>query len=39
VVGYGRDAADVAFISNYGELTTTSLTAWVALDNGQPLVG
>jgi transglutaminase-like putative cysteine protease len=37
VVAYGRDAADVAFISNYGALTTTSLTAWVLLDNGQPL--
>jgi transglutaminase-like putative cysteine protease len=37
VVAYGRDAADVAFISNYGALTTTSLRAWVQLDNGQPL--
>jgi transglutaminase-like putative cysteine protease len=37
VVAYGRDAADVAFISNYGGLTTRSLTAWVQLDNGQPL--
>mgnify|MGYP000848130280 CR=1 FL=1 len=37
VVAYGRDAADVAFISNYGGLTTTSLRAWVQLDNGQPL--
>lgn len=37
VVAYGRDAADVAFISNYGGLTTTSLKAWVQLDNGQPL--
>ena len=37
VVAYGRDAADVAFISNYGGLTTTSLQAWVQLDNGQPL--
>ena len=37
VVAYGRDAADVAFISNYGGLTTTSLMAWVQLDNGQPL--
>ncbi len=37
VVAYGRDAADVAFISNYAELTTTSLRAWVQLDNGQPL--
>ena len=37
VVAYGRDAADVAFISNHGGLTTTSLQAWVQLDNGQPL--
>lgn len=37
VVAYGRDAADVAFVSNYGELTTKSLKAWVQLDNGQPL--
>ena len=37
VVAYGRDAADVAFISNYGGLVTTSLTAWVQLDNGLPL--
>jgi transglutaminase-like putative cysteine protease len=37
VVAYGRDAADVAFISNYGGLTTTSLKAWVQLDNFQPL--
>jgi len=37
VVAYGRDAADVAFISNYGALTTRSLNAWVQLDNGQPL--
>lgn len=29
VVAYGRDAADVAFISNYGELETTSLKAFV----------
>ncbi len=29
VVAYGHDAADVAFISNYGALTTESLTAWV----------
>jgi len=37
VVAYGRAAADVAFISNnYGALTT-SLRAWVQLDNGQPL--
>ena len=37
VVAYGRDAADVAFISNCGGLTTMSLKAWVQLDNGQPL--
>jgi transglutaminase-like putative cysteine protease len=37
VVAYGRDAADVAFISNYGGLTTTSLKAWVQLDNGLPI--
>lgn len=37
VVAYGRDAADVAFISNYGGLTTKSLTAWVQLDTGHPL--
>ncbi len=37
VVAYGRDAADVAFISNYGDLTTESLTAWVQLDNSPPL--
>jgi len=39
VVAYGRDAADVAFISNYGALTTTALNAWVQLDNGQGLAG
>ena len=32
VVAYGRDAADVAFLSNYGALTTVSLDAWVNLD-------
>ena len=37
VVAYGRDAADVAFISNYGELRTESLRAWVQLDNASPL--
>jgi transglutaminase-like putative cysteine protease len=37
VVAYGRDAADVAFISNYGGLTTTSLKTWVQLDNGLPI--
>lgn len=37
VVAYGRDAADVAFISNYGGLTTTALQAWVQLDNGLPM--
>lgn len=29
VVAYGRDAADVAFISNYGPLTTQSMKVWV----------
>jgi transglutaminase-like putative cysteine protease len=33
VVAYGRDAADVAFISNYGPLETKSLRAWVELDS------
>ena len=37
VVAYGRDAADVAFISNYGGLETTSLQAWAQLDNGLPI--
>jgi transglutaminase-like putative cysteine protease len=37
VVAYGRDAADVAFISNYAGLTTHSLKAWVQLDQGTPL--
>ena len=32
VVAYGRDAADVAFISNFGELKTLELKVWVALD-------
>ena len=31
VVAYGRDAADVAFLSNYGELTTDSLMVRVEL--------
>ena len=31
VVAYGRDAADVAFLSNYGELTTERLTVRVEL--------
>lgn len=29
VVAYGRDAADVAFLSNYGVLTVQSLKVWV----------
>jgi transglutaminase-like putative cysteine protease len=37
VVAYGRDAADVAFISNYGGLVTTSLKVWVQLDDGRSL--
>jgi transglutaminase-like putative cysteine protease len=32
VVGYGRDAADVAFVSNFGALTTVALKVWVELD-------
>ena len=28
-MAYGRDAADVALISNYGPLETPSMTAWV----------
>lgn len=35
VVAYGRDAADVAFISNYGALTTVNLTARVDLEGGR----
>lgn len=38
VVAYGRDAADVAFISNYGALETVSLSVQVELDDtGPPL--
>jgi transglutaminase-like putative cysteine protease len=33
VVAYGRDAADVAFISNYGELLVPDLRAWVVRDD------
>lgn len=29
VLAYGRDAADVAFLSNYGPLQTTAMTVWV----------
>lgn len=29
VLAYGRDAADVAFLSNYGALETTSMKVWV----------
>ena len=29
VVAYGRDAADVAFISNYGPLPTIAMNVWV----------
>lgn len=29
VLAYGRDAADVAFISNYGELETVEMSVWV----------
>jgi transglutaminase-like putative cysteine protease len=33
VVAYGRDAADVAFISNYGPLETVEMKVWVDLDD------
>ena len=37
VVAYGRDAADVAFLSNYGPLTTERLKVQVVLhDDGVP---
>ena len=29
VLAYGRDAADVAFISNYGALETVAMRVWV----------
>ena len=29
VLAYGRDAADVAFLSNYGPLQTTAMNVWV----------
>ena len=35
VLGYGRDAADVAFASNYGQLQTVELKVWVHLDHHQ----
>lgn len=35
VVAYGRDAADVAFLSNYGELETVDMKVWVDLDDGR----
>ena len=31
VLAYGRDAADVAFISNYGPLETIAMTVWADL--------
>jgi transglutaminase-like putative cysteine protease len=31
VIAYGRDAADVAFISNYGALETVAMRVWVEL--------
>jgi transglutaminase-like putative cysteine protease len=31
VLAYGRDAADVAFISNYGQLETIAMKVWVEL--------
>jgi transglutaminase-like putative cysteine protease len=33
IVAYGRDAADVAFISNYGELLVPALRVWVVPDD------
>jgi len=33
VVAYGRDAADVAFLSNYGDLSVVGLRAWVLRDD------
>ena len=33
VLAYGRDAADVAFVSSYGALQTVELKVWVHLDN------
>jgi len=33
VVAQGRDAADVAFISNYGALQTRTMKVWVDLDD------
>ena len=36
VLAYGRDAADVAFISNYGVLETVAMKVWA--DLGQPVV-
>ena len=31
VLAYGRDAADVAFISNYAPLETVAMQVWVEL--------
>lgn len=36
VLGYGRDAADVAFISNYGALRTVAMHVWA--DEAPPVV-
>ncbi len=36
VLAYGRDAADVAFISNYGPLETTAMQVWVELAMATP---
>lgn len=33
VMAYGRDAADVAFISNYGALETKNMKVWVDIDS------
>lgn len=35
VLAYGRDAADVAFLSNYGAVETKSMKVWVAEDQEQ----
>jgi transglutaminase-like putative cysteine protease len=33
IIGYGRDAADVAQLSEYGLLKTTSMSVWVKASN------
>jgi transglutaminase-like putative cysteine protease len=37
VLAYGRDAADVAFISNYGPLETKNMKVWVELQDSPNL--